>query len=239
MLLADEPTTALDVTIQAQILELLDRLRRELDLAVVLITHDLAVVAETCERVVVMYAGSVVEEAPAATLFAAPSHPYTRGLLAALPRLGQPAERGKLPSIPGQVPDAAGRPPAAPSILAAPTSFDRCLREAPPADAVRRRSAARAASCTLPPDDRDRPAILARPRRRRPSRCCAATGIEKHFVLGGGLLRRDARRRARRRRRRPRGRAGRVPGPGGGVGQRQDDARALPDPPARADLAPA
>jgi oligopeptide/dipeptide ABC transporter ATP-binding protein len=132
VLLADEPTTALDVTIQAQILELLDRLRRELDLAVVLITHDLSVVAETCDRVVVMYAGSVVEEASTATLFAAPSHPYTRGLLAALPRLGQPAERGKLPSIPGQVPDAADRPPACAFHPRCPDSFERCRREAPP-----------------------------------------------------------------------------------------------------------
>jgi oligopeptide/dipeptide ABC transporter ATP-binding protein len=132
VLLADEPTTALDVTIQAQILELLDRLRRELDLAVVLITHDLSVVAETCDRVVVMYAGSVVEEASTATLFAAPSHPYTRGLLAALPRLGQPAERGKLPSIPGQVPDAADRPPACAFHPRCPDAFERCRREAPP-----------------------------------------------------------------------------------------------------------
>ena len=136
VLLADEPTTALDVTIQAQILELLDRLRRELELAVVLITHDLAVVAETCERVVVMYAGSVVEESSALKLFAAPSHPYTRGLLAALPRLGEPVERGKLPSIPGQVPDAAERPPACAFHPRCPDVFDRCLRETPPLVAV-------------------------------------------------------------------------------------------------------
>jgi dipeptide transport system ATP-binding protein len=136
LLIADEPTTALDVTIQAQILELLDRLRRELELAVVLITHDLSVVAETCDRVVVMYAGSVVEEASAATLFATPSHPYTRGLLAALPRLGQPAERGKLPAIPGQVPDASDRPPGCAFHPRCPDSFDRCQREAPPLFAV-------------------------------------------------------------------------------------------------------
>jgi oligopeptide/dipeptide ABC transporter ATP-binding protein len=136
VLLADEPTTALDVTIQAQILELLDRLRRELDLAVVLITHDLSVVAETCDRVVVMYAGNVVEEAGTMTLFAAPSHPYTRGLLAALPRLGQPAERGKLPSIPGQVPDAADRPPGCAFHPRCSDAFDRCRSEAPPLIAV-------------------------------------------------------------------------------------------------------
>ena len=88
LLLADEPTTALDVTLQAQILELLDELRRDLGLSVLLITHDLGVVAETCDRVVVMRDGRVVETAAVAELFRAPAHPYTRELLAALPRLG-------------------------------------------------------------------------------------------------------------------------------------------------------
>ena len=87
LLLADEPTTALDVTLQAQILELLDELRRDLGLAVLLITHDLGVVAETCDRVVVMREGRVVETAEVEELFRAPAHPYTRDLLAALPRL--------------------------------------------------------------------------------------------------------------------------------------------------------
>ena len=110
LLLADEPTTALDVTIQAQILALLERLRRELGLSVLLITHDLAVVAETCERAVVLYAGEVVEEASAEDLFARPAHPYTRGLLAALPRLQGLAPGGRLPAIPGQPPQPASLP---------------------------------------------------------------------------------------------------------------------------------
>jgi oligopeptide/dipeptide ABC transporter ATP-binding protein len=111
LLLADEPTTALDVSLQAQMLELLLSLRDRLGLGILLVTHDLAVVASTCDRVTVMYCGEVVEEAPTAALFASPSHPYSRGLLAAVPRLGRPAPRGKLPAIPGQVPDPRMRPP--------------------------------------------------------------------------------------------------------------------------------
>ncbi len=103
LLVADEPTTALDVTIQAQILDLLDRLRRELGMALVLISHDLGVVAELCDRVAVMYCGRIVEQAPTPRLFAAPAHPYTRGLLAALPPLSGPPRR--LSAIPGNVPE--------------------------------------------------------------------------------------------------------------------------------------
>jgi peptide/nickel transport system ATP-binding protein len=103
LLVADEPTTALDVTIQAQILELLQALRRDLGMALVLISHDLGVVAETCDRVAVMYAGLIVEEAPVGRLFAAPSHPYTRGLLGALPPIDGP--RRRLSAIPGGVPE--------------------------------------------------------------------------------------------------------------------------------------
>lgn len=104
LLIADEPTSALDVTVQAEILDLLGELRSRLDLAVLLITHDLAVVAETCSRVSVMYAGQIVETAATLDLFATPAHPYTRGLLASIPRLGKPAIRGQLPAIPGQAP---------------------------------------------------------------------------------------------------------------------------------------
>lgn len=106
VLIADEPTTALDVTIQAQIMELLDRLRRETGTAIVLITHDLGVVAESCDRVVVMYAGRKVEEAATQDLFARPSHPYTRGLLDAMPHLDTPLTqpRTRLSEIPGMVP---------------------------------------------------------------------------------------------------------------------------------------
>lgn len=103
LLVADEPTTALDVTIQAQILRLMLELKERIGAAVLMITHDLGVVAETCQRVIVMYAGRVVEEAPVEALFAHPSHPYTRGLLASIPR-GRDRRRRRLPEIPGVVP---------------------------------------------------------------------------------------------------------------------------------------
>jgi oligopeptide/dipeptide ABC transporter ATP-binding protein len=102
LVIADEPTTALDVTIQAQILELLRDLQQKFGMSLLLITHDMGVVAESASRVVVMYAGEVVEEAPVNRLFAAPQHPYTEGLLAAMPRLG--ASRERLNTIPGMVP---------------------------------------------------------------------------------------------------------------------------------------
>jgi peptide/nickel transport system ATP-binding protein len=107
LLIADEPTTALDVTIQAQILDLMQDLKRRVGAAIVLITHDLGVVAEVAERVIVMYAGHKVEEAPVAALFGAPLHPYTQGLLGAVPKLGSSLTGAstRLAEIPGQVPD--------------------------------------------------------------------------------------------------------------------------------------
>ncbi len=109
LLIADEPTTALDVTIQAQILDLLAQVQRETGMGLVLISHDLGVVSQTCDRVAVMYAGRIVEEASASQLFAAPAHPYTRGLIDALPVIGGP--RRRLVEIGGQVPDPRNMPP--------------------------------------------------------------------------------------------------------------------------------
>ncbi|WP_445215311.1 ABC transporter ATP-binding protein [Bradyrhizobium sp. Pa8] len=108
LLVADEPTTALDATIQAQILELLSTIRREMSMAMVLISHDLGVVAENCDRVAVMYAGRIVEQAPANQLFADPVHPYAQGLIGALPPLDGP--RRRLTAIPGTIPDPAHMP---------------------------------------------------------------------------------------------------------------------------------
>src|SRR6266576_3116063 len=134
LLIADEPTTALDGTIQAQILELLDRLQAELGMAVILITHDLGVVAGSADRVVVMYAGQVVEQAPTAALFARPLHPYTEGLLASVPRLDAPParEHGRLHGIPGQVPAATAWPEGCRFHPRCPYAWDRCRAEAPP-----------------------------------------------------------------------------------------------------------
>ena len=113
LLIADEPTTALDVTIQAQILDLLNELRRRRNLALLLITHDLGVVAETADRVAVMYAGRIVEEAPVGEIFAHPKHPYTEGLLRAVPRLDESVEekRRRLRTIEGVVPNPLALPP--------------------------------------------------------------------------------------------------------------------------------
>src|SRR6266852_3954187 len=109
LLIADEPTTALDVTIQAQILELLNELKAKLGMAILLITHDMGVIAETAQRVVVMYAAKVVEEAPVGELFKEPLHPYTQGLLRSIPRIDLAAlQRRKLDTIPGTVPTLRG-----------------------------------------------------------------------------------------------------------------------------------
>jgi oligopeptide transport system ATP-binding protein len=112
LLIADEPTTALDVTVQAQIMTLLADLRRDFGMATILITHDLGVVAGFCERVLVLYGGQVMETAPTDPLFATPSHPYTRGLLAAIPRVDQEDEA--LSAIPGSPPNMTNPPPGCP-----------------------------------------------------------------------------------------------------------------------------
>jgi peptide/nickel transport system ATP-binding protein len=137
LLIADEPTTALDVTIQAQILTLIGNLRRELGMSVLLITHDLGVVAETCDRVVVMYAGQVVEQSETHALFRAPRHPYTRGLLASVPRLDDETAatethgRRRLVEIPGMVPRLDALPPGCRLQDRCPRRQARCSTEAP------------------------------------------------------------------------------------------------------------
>jgi peptide/nickel transport system ATP-binding protein/oligopeptide transport system ATP-binding protein len=129
ILIADEPTTALDVTIQAQILELLKELQRDLGMAVILITHDLGVVAETADRVAVMYAGQLVESCDVRAAFARTLHPYTAGLLASLPRLGE--KHDTLRVIPGTVPDPANFPAGCRFHPRCPVVEERCKRLEP------------------------------------------------------------------------------------------------------------
>jgi peptide/nickel transport system ATP-binding protein len=135
VLIADEPTTALDVTVQAQILELIVDLQRKLGTAVILITHDLGLVAQTAQRVIVMYAGRKVEEASVETLFADPQHQYTRGLMASLPRLGllrgEAALANRLQEIPGIVPPLTNLPRGCAFAPRCPRADDRCRAEYP------------------------------------------------------------------------------------------------------------
>jgi len=145
LLIADEPTTALDVTIQAQVLDLLTTLRREIGTSIVLITHDLGIVAETCERVAVMYAGRIVEETDVETLFANPLHPYTTGLIGSVPVLGQIKER--LQVIPGSVPNLIDLPEGCkfgPRCMARiEHDLDICTQQEPPLRAVEPRHTVR------------------------------------------------------------------------------------------------
>jgi oligopeptide/dipeptide ABC transporter ATP-binding protein len=127
LLVADEPTTALDVTTQAEILELLDTLRRQLGMAMLLITHNLAIAATIADRVAVMYGGRIVETAPAAALFTSPAHPYTEGLLRAAPRLDGPDR--PTPAIPGSVPPATAWPAGCRFRPRCAHAFDRCTDE--------------------------------------------------------------------------------------------------------------
>ena len=131
VLIADEPTTALDVTIQAQIVELVKRLQAELGMAVIWITHDLGVVARIAHRVAVMYAGLIVEEAPAKELFSNPSHPYTLGLIGSLPRLDT-GSRERLVSIEGRPPALLREPKTCPFAPRCKFVIDRCRQENPP-----------------------------------------------------------------------------------------------------------
>jgi peptide/nickel transport system ATP-binding protein len=153
LLIADEPTTALDVTIQAQILELIRGLRADLDSAVVLITHDVGVVADIADRVIVMYAGRAVEVASKEELFEQPQHPYTWGLMASVPRLDLP-KPDRLAAIPGQPPSLIALPPGCSFAPRCPHVFEACHAGRPPL--VSHSAPAHLDACLLAPADRER-----------------------------------------------------------------------------------
>ena len=162
LLIADEPTTALDVTIQAQIMELLASLQKKLGLAVLLITHDLGVVAEFCERIIVMYTGRVVEEAPVSQLFSNPAHPYTRGLLKSLPGaavMAGAAAPKRLPTIKGMVPPVTNLPSGCKFNPRCPDVMDICLGNEPALMPVAPEQSAR---CYLHGDEADPERIATR-----------------------------------------------------------------------------
>jgi len=150
IVIGDEPTTALDVMVQAQILELLERLREQLGLSLILITHDLSVIAETCDRVMVMYAGRVAEEGPVRTVFSGPRHPYTQMLLAAIPNLD--SDKRLLGTIPGSPPDLRTPPPGCRFHPRCPLAMDVCREVVP--DEVRYADGVRVA-CHLYPSGGD------------------------------------------------------------------------------------
>jgi len=158
IVIGDEPTTALDVMVQAQILELLERLRRDLGLSLILITHDLSVIAETCDKVMVMYAGRVAEEGPVGEVFARPKHPYTQKLLAAFPNIH--TDRRTLEVIPGSPPDLRRPPPGCRFAPRCAFAMDVCRTDVPPevtfADGVR-------VACHLYPEGSDGVAITTPP----------------------------------------------------------------------------
>ena len=210
LLIADEPTTALDVTVQAQILDLLRSLQERLGMAVIFVTHDLGVVADLCSRVIVMYAGQVVEEATVEELFARPRHPYTEGLLAAIP---QSRRGGRAAGVdprewcprPTAMPTGCRFHPRCPYAIAECETVPVELTPVP-ATATARAASASASSPSRARDDRDR-VRRTRPGARRDRR--AAVGDRRHQALPDPARRPAAhgRPRARRRRRRPRGRA--------------------------------
>jgi len=162
LLVADEPTTSLDVTIQAEILDLLRRLKEEFRLSVILISHNLGVIAEMADRVAVMYAGRIVEQAPVRDLFASPAHPYTAGLLRSVPRLGDRAQgadgrRTRLAGIDGNVPDLQRLPPGCAFHPRCPDRMDDCPRSVPPLLPLRQAESSRSVACFLHHDPAGRP----------------------------------------------------------------------------------
>jgi oligopeptide/dipeptide ABC transporter ATP-binding protein len=152
ILIADEPTTALDVTIQAQILDLIREKKEQYQTSVIMITHDLGVIAEMCDQVCVMYAGRIVERAGVEALFGSPKHPYTRGLLESIPRMGN-IEVERLHSIKGSPPDLANLPPGCPFRDRCDKAMDICAAKLPPEVVLQEVEGERTVACWLYPQE--------------------------------------------------------------------------------------
>ena len=190
LLLADEPTTALDVTIQAQILDLMRALNQDFGTAIVLISHDLGVIAGVCARVLVMYAGEIVEEGPTDQVLADPRHPYTWALMNAVPRLGASAG-GRLTTIEGMPPDPLAQPPGCRFAPRCPFRIEKCAEHPP----LLPMSEARASRCWVAADGARFPKPTTTPAPRAPTDAqpeaaplMQARGVQKHFPLPGGLF---------------------------------------------------
>ena len=243
LLIADEPTTALDVTIQAQILDLMRELKRTSDAAIILITHDLGVVAEVCDEVAVMYAGEIVERAPADALFEAPEHPYTVGLLASIPRLDERTER--LAAIDGVLPDMTAPPVGCRFADRCPFVLEECRAAPPPVVDL----GGRWSRCLRAPLERlvavdlggvgaAVPAMSRTHRGRSPTVMTAlveAEGLVKHFVARRSIFGRADRARACGRRRELHGRGRQDAGAGRRVRLGQIHGRPAGAAPDRAD----
>jgi len=150
ILLADEPTTALDVTIQAQILRLMEDLKSKTGTAIVLVTHDLGVVAQSCDRVIVMYAGQIVENATVHELFHSPKHPYTKALLDSMPKAGATAHQSRLPAIKGMVPSLKNLPIGCRFHDRCPKAQDKCVATLPPLETLAGTDPPRTVRCYFP-----------------------------------------------------------------------------------------
>ncbi len=223
LLIADEPTTALDVTIQRQILALLKDLQQRLGMAVILITHDLGVIAEVTDRVLVLYGGLVMETAPVRDLFARPAHPYTVGLLGAVPDLRDDTHR-RLTPIPGSPPNMLSPPPGCPFAPRCPHAMAQCIAALPP---LFGEGHSRAAGCSIPRAPR---VDAVHEAGGMTEALLTLRNLHKHFHLPGPLFG-EMPAAARGRRRRPRGEQGRDAGAGGGVGVREIDPGAHHHPP--------
>ena len=181
LIIGDEPTTALDVMMQAQILELLESLRRDFGLSMILITHDLSVLAETCDKVAIMYGGQIAETGPIGDVYREPQHPYTRRLLGAFPVIGGPRELA--PAIPGVPPDPAALPAGCRFAPRCHVAKDACRDDAACRDARGGRTAATPVACSR--RGREGRRVSAEPETKTDGRLFEVSDLKVHFPIRG------------------------------------------------------